>query len=80
MEQNLELKNITAENFALYGVVLEHINKKGPYEAIIKVESRKWIWALLTFDFKEIKSIQQHPTSKESFEPVYGTSVIVVAP
>ena len=81
----LPLRNITKKAFTPYGTVLDHI-KKDPagdemvYEPVVTVESRGWIWAVLTMQKQTIDSIQCHPTSKESFEPVYGTTVIVVAP
>ena len=80
MSTSLELKNITKEKFSQYGVVLDHYKEGTEYEAVVTVESRGWIWAILTFDWKNIKTIQNHPTSRESFEPVFGTTVIVVAP
>ncbi len=75
-----EIKNITRENFSKYGTVLEHISKTEGYEPLVTVSSRGWIWAILTFKNKTIKSVECHPTSKESFEPVYGSSLIILAP
>ena len=81
----LALKNITKGTFVPYGTVLDHIHKDPAgdemvYEPVVTVESKGWIWAVLTFQKQDIDSIQCHPTSKESFEPVYGTMVLVVAP
>lgn len=79
MATPLTIKNITAENFKQYGTVLLH-TEDVEYEAIVTVASKGWIWAMLTFDWKVIKGIQNHPTTKESFEPVFGTTILVVAP
>lgn len=75
-----EIKNITKDNFTKYGVILEHIKQSDGYEPLVTVESRGWIWAVMTFRNKTIKEIECHPTSKESFEPVFGTTIIVLAP
>ena len=75
-----ELKNIARENFAKYGTILEHKERQGGYEPLVKVESRGWIWAIMTIGNKTISEIECHPTSKESFEPVFGTTIIVLAP
>ncbi|TFH42087.1 MAG: hypothetical protein E4H01_14000 [Lysobacterales bacterium] len=80
LPRTLPIRNITAADFKKYGTVLEHTRTDVEYEPIVTVASRGWIWAMLTFDWKSIKSIQNHPTSKESFEPVFGTTVLVVAP
>jgi len=76
----LELKTINKSNFGRYGVILEHVNLAEGYESLIKVDSKGWVWAILTFGNRSIKRLERHPTSKESFEPVSGTSVIALAP
>jgi ureidoglycolate hydrolase len=78
--KTLSIKTINAENFGRYGVVLEHVDQEEGYEPLVTVQSRGWIWAVLTFRLKSIPRIERHPTSKESFEPVFGTTIIVVAP
>jgi ureidoglycolate hydrolase len=80
MQKTLAIKTISQENFCQYGVVLEHVNQEEGYEPLVTVESRGWIWAVLTFRGKSIPRIECHPTSKESFEPVLGTTIIVLAP
>lgn len=75
-----EIKTINKKSFSKYGVVLEHIKLKDGYEPLVTVKSRGWIWAIMTFRNKTIKEIECHPTSKESFEPVSGTTLIVLAP
>jgi len=80
MGRPLEIKNITKKSFAKYGTVLEHVKQKDGYEAIVTVNSRGWIWAVRTFGIKAISTLQSHPTSRESFEPVFGVAVLVVAP
>jgi ureidoglycolate hydrolase len=78
--KTLPIKTINRESFGQYGVVLEHVKQEEGYEPLVIAESRGWIWAVLTFRWQSIPRIECHPTSKESFEPVFGTTVIVVAP
>jgi ureidoglycolate hydrolase len=74
-----DIKTINKNNFGKYGVILEHIKLKDGYEPLVTVKSHGWIWAIMTFKNKTIKEIECHPTSKESFEPVFGTTLIVLA-
>ena len=79
----LPIKNITPEAFEPYGVVLAHRDQDGGYEKLVIVNSKGWIWALLSMTRDQnpsIESLEQHPHSKESFEPVSGMVVLVVAP
>lgn len=73
------IKSITKESISKYGILLDHINQEDGYEPLIKVTSRGWIWAILTFKNKTTDYIECHPTSKESFEPVFGTSLIILS-
>lgn len=79
MELFGEIKTITKERMAKYGIILDHISQEDGYEPLVNVESKGWIWALLTFKNKTIDYIECHPTSKESFEPVFGTSLIFLS-
>ena len=80
MARSLEVKTVDKNSFSKYGVVLEHLNRVDGYEPLVKVESRGWIWAIMTFNNRAIERVEQHPTSRESFEPVFGTAMILVAP
>jgi hypothetical protein len=80
MARSLEVKTVGKSNFSKYGVILEHVNQIDGYEPLVKVDSRGWIWAILTFNNRTIERIEHHPASKESFEPVFGTAMILVAP
>jgi len=79
MEFFSEIKSITKEAIKPYGIMLDHINQEDGYEPLIKVNSRGWIWAILTFKNKTTDYIECHPTSKESFEPVFGISLIILS-
>jgi Ureidoglycolate hydrolase len=75
-----EIKNITSKNFKDFGTVIEF--PEGNTEEFIiveKEESNPWRLAVFRYQKKEISTIECHPTSKESFEPLSGVTVLVVA-
>jgi ureidoglycolate hydrolase len=74
------IQNLSRESFAPYGTILGHYRTSDGYEPVVTVESTGWIWAIKTFHNKTIDRIDSHPDTKESFEPVWGTSLLVVAP
>ena len=81
-----KIKYITRENFRKYGHVLEGTRKthssssKSQYEVITTSKSKGWMLAYLVVRNRTMTKIQQHPTSKESFEPVRGICLLCVAP
>lgn len=74
------IKNLTRETFARYGTILGHYKTNDGYESVVTVESTGWIWAVKTFHNRTLEQIDSHPDTRESFEPVWGTSLLVVAP
>jgi Ureidoglycolate hydrolase len=75
-----EIKNITSKNFKDFGTIIEF--PEGNTEEFIiveKEESNPWRLAVFRYQKKEISTIECHPTSKESFEPLSGVTVLVVA-
>jgi ureidoglycolate hydrolase len=75
----LKIKTISKTSFKKYGTILEHTKKKSGYEPLVKVKSNGWIWAALTIKKKYIDFIECHTNSRESFEPAFGTTIIVLA-
>jgi len=76
----IEIENITTENFAPFGYVLEFTPEmKDPFHVIVREEKDPWRLALLRFDWHEVKRLENHPDSMESFEPLEGASVLFVA-
>ena len=62
------LESITAENFKAYGTVLEFPENYGDTFYIVDTETdQPW------------RVVENHPTSKESFEPLKGITVLLVA-
>jgi len=72
-------------NFKKYGKILEGTkktqgSKNTQYEVITGSSSEGWLLAYLIVRNRISKVIEQHPTSKESFEPVKGVCLLIVAP
>ncbi len=77
----MTLVTLTKKNFENYGTLLQHGVHQQPngYEKIAVMPSNGWIWALMTINNKSIEQLECHPNTRESFEPLTGTTVIVVA-
>lgn len=74
------LESITKDNFAPFGEVVEFPEGcNDPFYIVAKEENSPWRLAVFRYNNKEIKRMEQHPTSKESFEPLSGITVLVVA-
>ncbi len=85
-ELNLKPKSITAQNFFLYGQVIEYgdwqqeTKEDNLFRIVLKDETaRGWRIAYLIVRDKSIDRLEQHPGSYETFEPVRGRSVLYVA-
>lgn len=77
---NKEIKNITADSFAKYGTVLEFTaNMYDGWEILVKAENTGWRIALLEFSRKSTDVLENHPASKESFEPLKGMALLLAA-
>ena len=76
----IQLENITAETFAPFGDILEFPqNVTADFHIIVREEKDPWRIALLRFDRHSVKRLENHPESMESFEPLEGIAVILVA-
>ena len=76
----IRLESIMAENFKAYGTVLEFPENYGDTFYIADTETdQPWRVAVFRYSSKEIKVVENHPTSKESFEPLKGITVLLVA-
>ncbi len=79
------IRKITPQNFKKYGWVIEYPkkqlkDKRRNLFRIVLAESAKTGWriAYLIVRDKEIKRLEAHPFSFESFEPVRGKSILYV--
>lgn len=74
------LQSIHKETFAKYGKVLEFSeNCTEPFEIVITEEQEPWRLAVFRYRNKGIQRMECHPMSLESFEPLKGLTVLVVA-
>lgn len=74
------LKAIHKEDFEKFGKVLEFSEScTEPFEIVITEEQEPWRLAVFRYTNKTIKRMECHPTSLESFEPLFGITVLVVA-
>ena len=71
-----EICEITRESFAAYGTVLEFSGPRG-WEIAVREESPGWRIALLEFGAGPARRLECHPFSRESFEPVQGTGILL---
>ena len=72
--------NISKDNFAPFGKIIEfspECNDK--FEIVISEDKEPWRIAVYRYKEKSVKIMENHPTSMESFEPLTGTTLIMVA-
>jgi Ureidoglycolate hydrolase len=75
-----DIQYITQENFAAFGTVIEFPKHSEEQFLILETEEKEpWRLAIFRYANREISVIECHPTSKESFEPLSGITVLVVA-
>ena len=74
------IQNITEESFRPYGTVLDFTGAfEGKFEILVRETEQPWRMAVYRPDERSISFLENHPDSIESFEPVRGTSLLVVA-
>lgn len=75
------LKSINKKEFEKYGKVLEFSEAEAdePFEIVITEEKEPWRLAVFRYSNKTVKRLECHPTSFESFEPLLGMTVLIVA-
>lgn len=75
-----EILNITRDNFIKYGKILEFTpGYKEEFEIIVREPGQGWRLAVYRVSEKSIKTLENHPTSMESFEPLKGVALLIVA-
>ena len=74
------LESVHSEAFAPFGNVLEFPEGfDGNFFIVDTDEKNPWRAAVFRYSNKEIQRIECHPTSKETFEPLEGLTVLLVA-
>lgn len=76
----VRLESVTKEAFAPFGTVMEFPEDCMDCFCIVDTEEEKpWRVAVFRYSNREIKRIECHPSSKETFEPLKGITVLLVA-
>lgn len=75
------IKNITKESFQHYGTVIEFSeNPADPrFEVVVTESNHPWRLAVLRVVEREFDRLECHTMSMESFEPVSGIGLLIVA-
>lgn len=74
------LESIHKETFEKYGKVLEFSDQcTEPFEIVITEEKEPWRLAVFRYRNKTVKRMECHLLSLESFEPLSGLTVLIVA-
>ena len=76
----IQLESVSVNAFKPFGTVLEFQPGDAGNFYIVDTEPEKpWRVAVFRYSNKEIQKIECHPSSKESFEPLHGITVLLVA-
>ena len=74
------LQTISKETFKKYGTVIEFTPAMNDgWEILITEKEAGWRVALLEFSRKHTNMLENHPASKETFEPMRGTALLIAA-
>lgn len=75
-----KIQTLSPEAFNKYGTILKFTEKMSDgWEILITSDNPGWRIALLEFSRKSTHVLEYHPKSKESFEPMRGVSLLIVA-
>lgn len=72
---------ITKENFDNFGIIIDFTGRTDDpsFEIIIKNEDDPWRIAMLRVEERNFTFLERHPSSLETFEPLEGTSLLLVS-
>lgn len=77
----IPVKVLSSEVFRRYGHIIEPKDPSKVFEVLFgDREAKGWRIGYLAMGPSPVDSLEQHPESLETFEPVTGTSVLLVAP
>jgi ureidoglycolate hydrolase len=74
------IRNITSNNFGKYGTVIEFTpGYREDFEIRVRQDEGGWRLAVFRVPNRSTQSMENHPNTKESFEPLQGTVLLLVA-
>ena len=77
---NGEILNINRQNFKKYGSILEFTSGyEQEFEIIVREPNHGWRLAVFKISKRTVGVIENHPISMESFEPLKGVALLIVA-
>ncbi len=78
---SLAIETITAESFAPFGRVIDFSPEPEDerFEVVIREEIEPWRIAVFRVRQRTAERLECHPASMESFEPMTGTGILLVA-
>jgi ureidoglycolate hydrolase len=85
----MQLQSISREKFGRYGVVIDFqpedpdlIHLEGMQAKLVVKNTQPTGWRIATLHVqqKQAERLERHPDSKESFEPLDGVAMLLVAP
>lgn len=77
-----EINTLTPQRFKKYGAILEsYPNQDGSrkWEVVAKVPSDGWCIGMLHLKKDECPYLERHLSTKETLEPVAGTTLLIIA-
>jgi len=87
MLKSLEVKVLTPKNFKKYGRILIPTSEESKgkenqpvnYLVLEKAVSKGWVMAYYSLSKRFTDIMENHPNTKETFEPISGVSILTVA-
>lgn len=74
------IQSITHKNFKKYGSVIEFPKDSPETFMIVETEEYEpWRIAIFRYNNKSTNTLECHPSSKESFEPLKGITILILA-
>ncbi len=74
-----QIKYINKENFERYGYILDFSKDPIGWEILFKEKSSGFRIAIFEIDRKKVDKLERHPESMETFEPMSGIGLILLA-
>jgi len=76
----IKIQTLSKKAFKKFGAIIEQPDKKKIFSVLTgDKEARGWRIGYLVYFPEPVKSLEKHPESMETFEPVSGTSIMLLA-